>query len=122
MTDGGKLVYSRYSDEVENNSIFATISAMITKFTIFNSTESFKEELNVISNKKNKIVFIKKGQLIYIALSKKIDDKVSLLHSQLEFLYNQLMSILKSGLYEKLEDNPSKVSFAMEGTEHLLHK
>ena len=32
------------------------------------------------------------------------------------------MSILKSGLYEKLEDNPSKVSFAMEGTEHLLHK
>ena len=122
MTDGGKLVYSRYSDEVENNSIFATISAMITKFTIFNSTESFKEELNVISNKKNKIVFIKKGQLIYIALSKKIDDTMSLLHSQLEFLYNQLMSILKSGLYEKLEDNPSKVSFAMEGTEHLLHK
>ena len=122
MTDGGKPVYSRYGDEVENNSIFATISAMITKFTIFNSTESFKEELNVISNKKNKIVFIKKGQLIYIALSKKIDDTVSLLHSQLEFLYNQLMSILTSGLYEKLEENPSKVSSAMEGTEHLFEQ
>ena len=122
MTDGGKPVYSRYGDEVENNSIFATISAMITKFTIFNSTESFKEELNVISNKKNKIVFIKKGQLIYIALSKKIDDTVSLLHSQLEFLYNQLMSILTSGLYEKLEDNPSKVSSSMEGTEHLFEQ
>ena len=122
MTDGGKPVYSRYGDEVENNSIFATMSAMITKFTIFNSTESFKEELNVISNKKNKIVFIKKGQLIYIALSKKIDDTVSLLHSQLEFLYNQLMSILTSGLYEKLEENPSKVSSAMEGTEHLFEQ
>ena len=122
MTDGGKPVYSRYGDEVENNSIFATMSAMITKFTIFNSTESFKEELNVISNKKNKIVFIKKGQLIYIALSKKIDDTVSLLHSQLEFLYNQLMSILTSCLYEKLEENPSKVSSAMEGTEHLFEQ
>ena len=122
MTDGGKPVYSRYGDEVENNSIFATISAMITKFTIFNSTESFKEELNVITNKKNKIVFIKKGQLIYIALSKKVDDTVSLLHSQLEFLYNQLMSLLTSGLYEKLEDNPSKVSSAMEGTEHLFEQ
>ena len=52
MTDGGKPVYSRYSEEVENNSIFATISAMITKFTIFNSTESYKEEINIISNNK----------------------------------------------------------------------
>lgn len=72
MTDGGKPVYSRYGDEVENNSIFATISAMITKFTIFNSTDTFKEELNVISNKKNKIVFMKKGQLIFISLSKSL--------------------------------------------------
>ena len=37
MSDGGKPVYSRYGDPIENNSIFATLSAMITKFTIFNS-------------------------------------------------------------------------------------
>ena len=122
MTDGGKPVYSRYGDEVENNSIFATISAMITKFTIFNSTDSFKEELNVISNKKNKIVFMKKGQLIFIALSKKLDDSVSLLHSQLEFIYSQLMSILSVKFYEKLEDNPSKVLTAMGGTENLFEQ
>ena len=122
MTDGGKPVYSRYGDEVENNSIFATISAMITKFTIFNSTDSFKEELNVISNKKNKIVFMKKGQLIFIALSKKLDDSVSLLHSQLETIYSQLMSILTVKFYEKLEDNPSKVLTAMGGTENLFEQ
>ena len=122
MTDGGKPVYSRYGDEVENNSIFATISAMITKFTIFNSTDSFKEELNVISNKKNKIVFMKKGQLIFIALSKKLDDSVSLLHSQLESIYSQLMSILTVKFYEKLEDNPSNVLTAMGGTENLFEQ
>ena len=122
MTDGGKPVYSRYGDEVENNSIFATISAMITKFTIFNSSDSFKEELNVISNKKNKIVFMKKGQLIFIALSKKVDDSISLLHSQLEFIYSQLMSILTVKFYEKLEDNPSKVLTAMGGTENLFEQ
>ena len=122
MTDGGKPVYSRYGDEVENNSIFATISAMITKFTIFNSTDTFKEELNVISNKKNKIVFMKKGQLIFISLSKKPNDTVSLLHSQLEFIYNQLMSILTVKFYEKLEDNPSKVLTAMGGTENLFEQ
>ena len=122
MTDGGKPVYSRYGDEVENNSIFATISAMITKFTIFNSTDTFKEELNVISNKKNKIVFMKKGQLIFIAFSKKVNDSVSLLHSQLEMIYNQLMSILTVKFYEKLEDNPSKVLTAMGGTENLFEQ
>ena len=122
MTDGGKPVYSRYGDEVENNSIFATFSAMITKFTIFNSNNNYKEELNVISNKKNKIVFMKKGQLIFIAFSKKINDTISLLHSQLEFIYNQLMSILTSKFYEKLEDNPSKCLTAMGGTENLFEQ
>ena len=122
MTDGGKPVYSRYGDEVENNSIFATISAMITKFTIFNSNDIFKEELNVITNKKNKIVFMKKGQLIFIALSKRVNDSISLLHSQLEIIYSQLMSILTIKFYEKLEDNPSKVLTAMGGTENLFEQ
>ena len=122
MTDGGKPVYSRYGDEVENNSIFATISAMITKFTIFNNTDSYKEEINIISNNKNKIVFMKKGQLIFIAFSKKVNDSVSLLHSQLEYIYNQLMSILTVRFYEKLEDNPSKCLTAMGGTENLFEQ
>ena len=120
MTEGGKPVYSRYGDPIENNSIFATLSAMITKFTIFNS-DSEKENLNIISNKKNKIVFLKKGQLIFIALSKK-NDCVSLLFSQLEYLYNQLMSILTISFYSKLEDNPSKCLSTMSGTENLFEQ
>ena len=120
MTEGGKPVYSRYGDPIENNSIFATLSAMITKFTIFNS-DTEKENLNIISNKKNKIVFLKKGQLIFIALSKK-NDCVSLLFSQLEYLYNQLMSILTISFYSKLEDNPSKCLSTMSGTENLFEQ
>ena len=121
MSDGGKPVYSRYGDPIENNSIFATLSAMITKFTIFNSQDSFKENLNIISNNKNKIVFLKKGQLIFIASSKK-EDCTSLLHSQLEYLYNQLMSILTISFYSKLEDNPSKCLSTMSGTENLFEQ
>ena len=121
MSDGGKPVYSRYGDPIENNSIFATLSAMITKFTIFNSNESDKEFLNVITNEKNKIAFLKKGQLIFIALSKK-NDSTSLLFSQLEYLYNQLMSILTSSFYSKLEDNPSKCLSTMSGTENLFEQ
>ena len=121
MSDGGKPVYSRYGDPIENNSIFATLSAMITKFTIFNSNDNDKEMLNVISNNKNKIAFLKKGQLIFIALSKK-NDCTSLLFSQLEYLYNQLMSILTSSFYSKLEDNPSKCLSTMSGTENLFEQ
>ena len=121
MSDGGKPVYSRYGDPIENNSIFATLSAMITKYTIFNSNDSEKEVLNVITNNKNKIVFLKKGQLIFIALSKK-NDCTSLLFSQLEYLYNQLMSILTISFYSKLEDNPSKCLSTMSGTENLFEQ
>ena len=121
MSDGGKPVYSRYGDPIENNSIFATLSAMITKFTIFNSNDSDKENLNVITNNKNKIVFLKKGQLIFIALSKK-NDCASLLFSQLEYLYYQLMSILTISFYSKLEDNPSKCLSTMGGTENLFEQ
>ena len=121
MSDGGKPVYSRYGDPIENNSIFATLSAMITKFTIFNNNNTNKENLNIISNKKNKIIFLKKGQLIFIALSKK-EDCISLLYSQLEYLYNQLMSILTTSFYSKLEDNPSKCLSTMSGTEILFEQ
>ena len=120
MSDGGKPVYSRYGDPIENNSIFATLSAMITKFTIFNSNDNDKEMLNVITNNKNKIVFLKKGQLIFIALSKKND--CTSLFSQLEYLYNQLMSILTISFYSKLEDNPSKCLSTMSGTENLFEQ
>ena len=121
MSDGGKPVYSRYGDPIENNSIFATLSAMITKYTIFNTNDNEKENLNVITNNKNKIVFLKKGQLIFIALSKK-NDCTSLLFSQLEYLYYQLMSILTISFYSKLEDNPSKCLSTMGGTENLFEQ
>jgi hypothetical protein len=39
MTDGGKPVYSRYGDEMENNGIFATLSAIITKLIHFTGTD-----------------------------------------------------------------------------------
>ena len=121
MTDGGKPVYSRYGDEIENSTIFATLSAIVTKFSCFISDEKNKEELNVISNENSKIVFLKKGQLIFVAISKK-NDSVSLLLTQLEFLYQQLMSILTIHFYEKLEDNPSKCLTAMSDTEILFEQ
>lgn len=39
MTEGGMPIYSRFGDEVENNGILATFSAIMTKFTHFLNTE-----------------------------------------------------------------------------------
>lgn len=61
MSDGGEPVYSRYGDPIENNRFFKTINSMITKFTIINIDNSLKENenLNAISNNKNKVSFLK---------------------------------------------------------------
>ena len=52
MTDGGKPIFSRYGDEVENCGILATFSAIITKFTFFNNTSTTTEKLqyNCLNN------------------------------------------------------------------------
>jgi hypothetical protein len=42
MTEGGKPVYSRYGDEMENCGILATFSAIMTKFTHFTINEKLK--------------------------------------------------------------------------------
>ena len=42
-----KIIF-RYGDEIKNCSLLATFSAIITKFTIFNSDENSQEKLNYI--------------------------------------------------------------------------
>ena len=121
MTDGGLPVYSRYGDEVENNSIFATFSAMITKFTAFLSDQNTRENIHFIANEKNLIVFVKEDELIFIALSKK-KDSISLLTSQLKYLLKQLMSLLTTQLYARLIQNPSKCLTALDGTDILFEQ
>ena len=104
MNSGGAPIYSRYGDEIINNSLFATFSAIITKFTVFNGGDS--ENLNYIKNEYSLIVFIKKGKLFFIAVSNK-NDSVSLLYNQLELLYHQLLSIITNDRMHALEELPS---------------
>ena len=104
MNLGGAPIYSRYGDEIINNSLFATFSAIITKFTVFNGGDN--ENLNYIKNECSVIVFMKKGKLFLIAISNK-NDSVSLLYSQLELLYNQLLSIITNDRMHALEEMPS---------------
>ena len=83
MTEGGTPIYSRYGDEIKNCSLLATFSAIITKFTIFNNEQNSQEKLNYICNENSIIAFLKKGKIVYIALSNKTDS-ISFLYSQLE--------------------------------------
>ena len=104
MNSGGTPIYSRYGDKIINCSLFATFSAIITKFTVFNGGNS--ENLNYIKNEFSLIVFIKKGELFLISVSDK-NDSVSLLYSQLEILYQYLLSIITNERMKALEENPS---------------
>lgn len=121
MTEGGTPIYSRYGDEMENCGILATFSAIITKFTIFNTDANFAEKLNYISNDTSTIVFLKKGKIIFIALSKK-KDSISFLYSQLDFLYYQLLSIITSERMPRLEEKPSSCMMALQDTDQLFEQ
>ena len=121
MTDGGTPIYSRYGDQMENCGILATFSAIITKFTIFNTDANFAEKLNYISNDKSTVVFLKKGKIVFIALSKK-KDSISFLYSQLEFLYSQLLSIVTSERIPRLEEKPSTCMNALQDTDQLFEQ
>ena len=107
MTDGGAPIYSRYSDELEINGILATFSAIITKFIVFHNEKNFCEKLNYISNDKTLIVFLKKNKLYFIALSNNENESISFLYSQLEYIYNLLLSILTSQRIPFLEEKPN---------------
>ena len=104
MNAGGTPIYSRYGDEVINCSIFATFSAIITKFTVFNGGEN--EHLNYIKNEYSLIVFMKKGKIFLIAVSNK-NDSVSFLYNQLELLYHVLLSIITNDRMAALAEQPS---------------
>ena len=104
MNMGGTPIYSRYGDEIKFNSIFATFSAIITKFTAFNGGDN--ESLNYIKNEYSIIVFLKKRKLFLIAVSNK-NDPVSFLYNQLELLYHFLLSIITNERMFALEEKPS---------------
>ena len=121
MTEGGTPIYSRYGDEIKNCSLLATFSAIITKFTIFNNEKNSQEKLNYICNDNSIIAFLKKGKIVFIALSNKTDS-LSFLYSQLELLYQQLLSIVTSERMPILEEKPSSCSTVLSGINESMEQ
>ena len=121
MTEGGTPIYSRYSDEMKICGILATFSAIITKFTIFNKYKDKDEKLNYICNGKSIIVFLKEGNLFLIAVSQS-NDSISLLYSQLQLLYYQLLSIITKPGIPNLEEKPSNFNFILEKKIYLFEQ
>ena len=121
MTEGGTPIYSRYGDEIKNCSLLATFSAIITKFTIFNNEKNSQEKLNYICNENSIIAFLKKGKIVFIALSNKTES-ISFLYSQLELLYHQLLSIVTSERMPTLEEKPSSCARILSGINESLEQ
>ena len=71
MAEKSTPIYSLYGDEIQNYSLLATFSAIITKFTKFNNEKNSQEKLNYICNDNSIISFLKKGKNVFIALSNK---------------------------------------------------
>lgn len=122
MTEGGTPIYSRYGDEIKNCSISATFSAIITKFTAFNGgINNEQESLNYIRNEYSLTAFLKKGKLFFVAISNK-NDSISLLHRQLELIYQQLLSVITNDRMHALEEKPSTCAKLLTNSNYLFEQ
>ena len=77
--------------------------------------------INYICNDNSIIAFLKKGKIVFIALSNKTDS-LSFLYSQLELLYHQLLSIVTSERMPILEEKPSSCSTVLSGINESLEQ
>lgn len=130
FTEAGKPVYSRHGDEMNLAPFIATMSAIIPKLQTYfwdnrNHASQVKNRVKTFKAKNFMCVFIKKGALIYVALTseRKLDvkaskylddpvdqsnfvpvkDSVSFIQTQLEYLHLQLISLTTANLNEQLQ-------------------
>lgn len=94
LTPAGKPLYSRYGDEIKLSSIFASLSAIIRKFSMFFTDEGKESQMEVIVKQNCKIILLYRENLCYVCITKKMNDSVYLIQNMLEFLNVQVISLI----------------------------
>jgi len=101
-TPAGKPIYSRFGEEIKLSSIFASLSAIIRKFSMFFTSEAKVSQMNVIVKNDCKIVLLFRENLCYICVTKNVSDSTHLLQNMLDFLNIQIISMITNVVNKQL--------------------
>lgn len=87
LSDAGKPIYSRHGDEDELSSLMAVMQAHVS------FVHDLKDNIRAVHTADTTIVFLNKGPLILVAVSKGTESVTQLI-VQLTYMYHQLLSVL----------------------------
>lgn len=110
----GRPIYSRYGDESSLAAYMGVITALISNFQRLGDT------LREVRAGDWKFVFLCKGPIYLIAISR-TDEPTAMLMHQLSYAHLQILSVLTNSVTAILESKPSyDIRHLMTGTETML--
>lgn len=110
----GRPIYTRYGDESKLAAYMGVITALISNFQRLGDT------LKEVRAGEWKFVFLCKGPIYLIAISRTSESTQLLLH-QLSYAHLQILSVLTNSVTSILENKPSyDIRNLMQGTETML--
>ncbi|CAG8583240.1 1631_t:CDS:10 [Diversispora eburnea] len=115
LSSAGKPIYTRYGDESRISSYMGVIQAIVSFFADSDDT------IRCINAGQHRFVFLLKGPLYLVAVSRTNESEAQL-RDQLNYLYNQILSILTSTQLTKIFEQ--RINFDLRrllgGTEPFL--
>ncbi|CAG8650694.1 170_t:CDS:10, partial [Ambispora leptoticha] len=115
LSSAGKPIYTRYGDESKISSYMGVIQTIVSFFANAN------DSLRCINAGQHKFVFLLKEHLYLVAVSR-TNESESQLRDQLNYLYNQILSVLTSTQLTKIFEQ--RINFDLRrllgGTEIFL--
>eukprot|EP00457_Paulinella_chromatophora_P007607 gb/GEZN01007631.1/.p1 GENE.gb/GEZN01007631.1/~~gb/GEZN01007631.1/.p1 ORF type:complete len:462 (+),score=55.52 gb/GEZN01007631.1/:121-1506(+) len=107
-------IFSRYGDTDKLAGYFGVLVALISNF------QKSGDTVRTIKAGKHLFVFLLKGPLYFIAISRTGESALQLT-KQLEYAHDQIVSLLTGSIKSMLEKQPGfDIRTLMGGTEHLL--
>lgn len=111
----GRPIFTRYGDETKLAAFIGVISAFVSNF------QRLKDQIKAIFAGDYKIVFLFKGPIHLVAISR-TRESVQQLQQQLNYAHDQIISVLGGGAHAVLEARPNyDLRSSMAGTELLLN-
>ncbi|CAG8631021.1 8386_t:CDS:10 [Acaulospora morrowiae] len=115
LSSAGKPIYTRYGDESQISSYMGVIQAIVSFFADSDDT------IRCINAGQHKFIFLLKGPLYLVAVSRTNESETQL-RDQLNYLYNQILSVLTSTQLTKIFEQ--RINFDLRrllgGTEPFL--
>lgn len=97
LSESGKAIYSLHGSETKLVSFMGLLQALVSIIECDN-----QNMLDHVIAGDHKIVFLHKSHLIFVCVSNEVDKGVEQLGIELEYVYNQIISIVTLSLIEKI--------------------